>query len=279
MLNNNLNFINFKQLEQAFAHMEVKLSYLTASEVNKVLNFPLKENHPFDFSMEDLQNNNGICLILLENDQKAYGFQTIYQIIENFPFLHCHEVYCLHKKLAVVMAGMGQWGKNQLVYCEDYGFNTTIRTFIIYNPVINLPKRNAANFSLLSLCENCNECIKNCPAHAIHGNDTPMWLDRFACNNFYGFGDSDKVPTLKYGINLFLNNKLTKEELLQVKDPESFKKFFGFEYKEFVVELDGMRYALRTDTCSECTNQIPCRKFERIYDKNFVRLDFIEKLD
>lgn len=68
MLNNDLKRIDFKQLEQAFSSLEIKLSYLTANEVNKVSNFPIKEDHPFDFSMEDLKNNNGICLLLLEND-------------------------------------------------------------------------------------------------------------------------------------------------------------------------------------------------------------------
>jgi ferredoxin len=115
--------------------------------------------------------------------------------------------------------------------------------FIIDNNVINLPVRNRPNYDLLSLCDGCNLCAKNCPAKAIHLEDgKPYWLDANACRTFFIYGDHPNISTVKYSINKFLHNKYSNEELLKVVDKDSFKKLFGFEEQETVVNLNGKYY-------------------------------------
>jgi epoxyqueuosine reductase QueG len=99
------------------------------------------------------------------------------------------------------------------VYTKKFGFHHNIWTFGIRNCVTNLPTRNIPNYYYADICNNCNECIKNCPAHAIHGDQYPGWLDRLRCIQFYHYGEHPYIPSIKYEINKFLNYPHSEEEL------------------------------------------------------------------
>ena len=109
------------------------------------------------------------------------------------------------------MGGLGQYSKNQLVYNNDYGFLHMTRIFAIYNSITNLPIRQLPAYGYTEMCINCNECIKNCPAHAIHNDLNFAWVDYDRCRNYCFFGESNKFYSVKYGINEFLNNQFTKK--------------------------------------------------------------------
>lgn len=281
---NNLTSINFLTLYSKLIELKpnIEISYLTVEEIIKVKNFPIKEQNSLDILPEDikqLKKNNGICLVLLTAEeilpvdgQYIYPDKEIINKLNLINEIQYKEVWYLNKKMSTVTAGLGQYGKNQLIYNKKFGFNHNIRTFLIYNPVTNLLSRDKANYNIMNMCKDCNECEKNCPAHAINCSDYPFWLNEQQCRDFYSYGEHPTIPSLKYGINTFLNHPYSDEELKKVTDAVSFKKLFKFENRENRVNLNGKTYIIDIDFCKECMNQKPCRKKEYIYDKNLCKI-------
>ena len=256
----------------------VQFSYLTKSEIIKNLNFPVKELPLLD-KEENIKNqipfisDKAICIITAESCHRPFPLEYFVKL-KNINGIKIEKINFLNKKFAAVMAGLGQYGKNQLIYNQDLGFDLHLETYLVYNDVINLPIRNTPDYNILSLCKDCNLCALNCPAKAIHIEENgPHWLDQDACRNFYLYGDHDTIPSAKYGINICLNNKYSEEQLLTVKDKKSFKTLFGFDDKDFIMKENEEEYRIEIDFCKECRNQIPCRKKEYTYNKNKIIFD------
>ena len=283
-INEKLITIDFKEIYSKLMSLKpgIKISYLTAQEMNKVMNFPIKEDRQYDLSQKErafMKNNNGICLMILSGEIPEFKPRTtthikdaIPELLLEIPGLKCQPIFFLNRKMAAVTAGLGQYGKNQLIYNTDFGFHHSIWTFVIYNNVINLPIRKEANYSYIDLCEGCNECIKNCPAQALHADDYPGWLDKTACQGFFQYGNHPIIPSTKYGINAFLGNKFSEEELLTIQDREKFKEMFGFQNTESIVHQNGKTYRVDMHFCKECRNQLPCRKVSYTYDKQYYKV-------
>lgn len=282
-----MRVINFLDIYCALLEFssDVQISYLTKQELIKNSNFPLKQDDDFDKKEALVKDKlihlseNAICLIVInENERDALvKYKRPLDALESIEGIHVQELKCFNKKLGAVMAGLGQYGKNQLIYNPIFGFNIYISMFLIYNDVNNLPVREAPNYNILSQCNGCNLCEINCPAKAIHIEENgPHWLDMEACRNFYMYGNHPLIPSVKSGINQFLGNKYTEEELLEITDEDSFKKFFGFADREAIVKHNGKTYQLCLDHCKECMNQIPCRKKLHTYNKNEIHMEEIK---
>ena len=223
--------INFQDIYSKFIKIkpDIKISYLNIQEFNKITNFPIKQEPLFgeiNLDYTHIKKTHGICLIIL-NNQKTTKL-TIPEILDSIVDLQYKQINYLNKKMSAVTAGLGQYGKNQLIYNEDYGFHCNILTILIFNTITNLPVRKTPKYSYMDLCTNCNECIKNCPAHAIHADDYPGWLDRMACQNFFLFGNHPFIPSTKYGINAFLGYPFSEKQLKYITSQSDFKKLFGF---------------------------------------------------
>lgn len=272
--NINLTSVDFNQiLNELSSPLEnkIEVSYLTNDEFVKIYNFPLKDKQDQELLNLDLNlinENELICLICLTPMGESIE-EKIINKLKNISSLYFKEIEYLNKKMAAIQAGLGQLGKNQLVYNNNFGFHCDISIFLIYNKIFNLPIREKANFNQLNLCKNCNACQNNCPAKALHGNDNPQWINATACRNFYIYGDHSTISSLKYGINSFLKNEYSDEELKTVKDPASFRKLFGFKDEGMVLGYNNKTYSIDITYCRECMNQLPCRKIKYEYDKNY----------
>lgn len=262
---------------------DVLFSYLTADELLRIYNTPIKEQTDIYFTIEDykeIKNNHGIGLIIMTNTGNTLNNENSFPKYNNFedalkdiPGIILKEHNRLNKKMAAVLSGLGQYGKNQLIYNYSFGFEHTLNLYVIYNKVFNLPIRHKPNFQLLDLCTNCNLCEQNCPAKAIHAScEGPMWLDKESCRDFFNFSDHEYISSTKYGINAFLGYPFSNEQLKKVQDPKSFEDLFGFEYYQNHVIKDGEKYHLNIKYCRECMNQLPCRKRIQQYDKNFFEI-------
>ena len=284
-----MTLIDFNNIYAHFLKIQpgIKISYLTGEELEKISNFPIKDPLALEIKFTDIQQikkNKGICLIVLSGEIKLPQVQdhikdAILNILNEIPNIDCIPLYNFNRKMAAVVSGLGQYGKNQLVYNKDFGFHHSIWTFAIFNPVINLPKRNPPKYSYMDMCTDCNECIKNCPAHALHGDEYPGWLDQEACHEFFRFGDHPKVASIKYGTNLFLGKPFSEGQLKAVKDNESFEQLFGFKNNEGIIHKDGYTYRVDFSFCAECKNQFPCRKIERLYNKDSYEIMWKGKED
>ncbi len=66
-------------------------------------------------------------------------------------------------------AGLGQVGKHGLLITPDFG--PSLRIAAVYTDIENLPYTDSNEHQWINeFCENCNQCVKNCPAEAIYQN-------------------------------------------------------------------------------------------------------------
>lgn len=67
----------------------------------------------------------------------------------------------------VISAGLGQWGHNGLVVNKDYGAGILYAATFTNAPVEAFVHRDCENESI---CSDCGECVKACPAGAFKNN-------------------------------------------------------------------------------------------------------------
>ncbi|MCL2499764.1 MAG: epoxyqueuosine reductase [Defluviitaleaceae bacterium] len=74
-------------------------------------------------------------------------------------------VSILPQKSIARIAGMGFIGKNNLFITKEYGC-----AFCMCSVLTNMPVTTENRPVIILQCGTCDECVKNCPTKAIHGN-------------------------------------------------------------------------------------------------------------
>lgn len=78
---------------------------------------------------------------------------------------HFYEAENLPKKLIAVSSGLGQYGKNNLVYVDGFGSFVLLTTYYTDLPCTD---EMWAPITRMKTCERCNLCVINCPTGAIN---------------------------------------------------------------------------------------------------------------
>lgn len=125
---------------------------------------------------------NGIVLARYSDTTNDYSFyQEAEEILSTkFPKSSFVFTYTNYKESSI-LSGIGVRAKNSLIYNRKFGFQSKICSFMFVSDIINPPDVEQ-NRRLLDLCDGCNDCIKNCPANAIHED----WIDAKSCDNYIG---------------------------------------------------------------------------------------------
>ena len=265
------------------------IGYLNADQTAKVRNFPIKEM-PVEMLREKikhLKEVNGICLIITQNrdglnnsTQKDYENRLL--VLESIPQIDMEAIIALAKKPAVVEAGMAQYGRNQVTYDEYFGFDSQIDTFFIHNPIINLPKQNPPKWGYMDICKGCHDCANACPAHAIHNETEPAWVDGDACRDFCGVGDHDRIITVKYKLNQIFNNPPFPDEVVKnLKSEKEVEDLYHIKWigERFYRDSNGINYFVNADICRECCVQPKCSKYNGKFPYNTDPNNFILQED
>ena len=282
--------INYNEIQHIFDNPRLfHIGYLTAEQVRKIRNFPIKEM-PVDAlrdKIKHLQEVNGICLIITQNrdglnNSKQDVYEDCLEKLFNIPGIDIESIIELAKKPAVVEAGMAQYGKNQVTFDEYFGFDSQIDTFFIHNPVVNLPVQKPIRRGYLSICKDCHDCANACPAHAIHNETEPAWVDGDACRDFCGVGDHDRIITVKYKLNQIFNNPPFPDEFVKnLKSEKEVEEAYGIKWigERFYRDANGVNYLVNADICRECCVQPKCSRYNGHFPYNTDPENFILQED
>ena len=256
---------------------EWDFSYLTKEEINEVLNFPVKmaPNLLEDIEQGRQDEPQGYFIVAVHHTED-YDYSIVQKFqdrcIEEFGPINIQYFWCNYK-YAAMLAGLGQYAKNSLLYHKTFKFDTHIAVFQINEEFQNLPVRQPANKQLLSLCNGCYDCAKACPVQAIHNNEGQIWIDMNACDNFCFFGNDDRIPSIKW--NNYQLSHLTKEELFKITSYKDYTKIFPNQpFESSFLGEDGQIHWIQYPTCRECTSQKKCSKYngQYPYDWNRVKI-------
>jgi len=91
----------------------------------------------------------------------------------------------LAEKPLAVRSGIGFYGKNSLVYTEEYGSR------IVIGGIITDLELSPDKPSVQNICTYCNMCVENCPAGAIV---KPYIIDRKRCFQYISGRQNEIIP-------------------------------------------------------------------------------------
>ena len=111
---------------------------------------------------------NGIVLARYSDVTSDYSlYQDSFDILNNNLRKDSFQQVYVNFKEAALLSGIGSRARNSLIYNRKFGFNCKFCAYVLEDDIIDTenlkPQKN-----LLDLCEGCDDCIKNCPANAIH---------------------------------------------------------------------------------------------------------------
>lgn len=270
--NNEMNIFSFLQIKALFNDDIWDIGYLYPDEMKEVLNTPIKFPSNLPIYTEEL--NFKIYLIIIKKT-KNFDYtirHDFYKTVKkNIPNLNLSYIYCNYK-YAAVLAGLGQYARNTLLYHNKFQFETHFTMFGIEQELTELPIRNEPNFSLLKRCENCYDCIKACPAQALHINSQgKTWIDTVTCDNFNHYNNHPTIPSLKENWSKIEAPWLTEQQLFQIKSGKSCLEIANKSINH-EIWLKGKKYSVIYPICRECSSQKRCSQFNGNYpyDKNEV---------
>jgi len=137
------------------------------------------------------------------------------------------------QKLLAAHCGLGQYGRNNIFYCGEYGSYVKIYTFITDMPCGGDGWGPAAR---MDACETCDKCVAACPTGAIdpdrrfidadrcltalneRDGEFPDWLDKSAHNSLVGCVKcQDCCPmNAKHAGNIARGAEFTESETLEL---------------------------------------------------------------
>ena len=250
------------------------LGYLSSDRLLQCAHSPLKEKfhvYGIDYSNSIKFDKiyNSIVFVKKGHTWDYSHYQQAIDILSNakleVPWCPSYTNY----KEAAVHAGLGVRAKNSLIYSYKFGFDCHFCMISFVTKIVNYPNVDKKrNFKLWKRCEGCDDCIKHCPAKAIHySEDSPPWIDGAACQNFIFFGKDERVPNV---INFWHKNVHPEIPQEVIDSVESFPPSIdirwdknGYSYDGNVTWKDGKKVAV--PHCRECASQPRCSKWKGRY--------------
>lgn len=276
----NLPIISFNQIKEKFDPNLYNIGYLTHNDLIKLMNFPIKLAPTCTQETKiNISYNLTCCGIIVIKHTLDYDYsidEDIPKFLSQIPYLSfIAPIGNLPMKVAQVLSGTGQYGKNQVVYDYKFGFETHIGMAIINNELIDLPKRNLPNWDYLPQCKDCNDCYNACPVHALHNNDTPPWVDWVKCSDFNNYGNHPIIPSMKWGWGKHIANPPISDEILQkINTKFDLQNLVHIDSLPYKINQNGIIKSIQYPICRECTSQPKCSKFngQFPYDKDRVKI-------
>ena len=256
------------------------VGYLSSDRLLQCAHSPIKEK--FHIYGVDYSNNihfgnvyNSIVLIKKGHTWDYSHYQEAIDILSaawTDPPIGWYPSYTNYKQ-AALHAGLGVRAKNSLIYSYKFGFDCHICMISFIPEIINYPNVDKKrNFKLWKHCEGCDDCIKHCPAKAIHyDEDNPAWIDSSSCENFIFYGKHDRIPSVLDYYHKNVHPEIPKETIDSISNIYEHRELIGdwewdkngYSYDGNVTCKDGEKVLV--PHCRECASQPRCSKWKGRY--------------
>lgn len=188
-------------------------------------------------------------------------------------------------KLAAILSGLGVRARNSLIYSYKFGFDCHIAVVRFQDIIVDIPTNKRINNELWNRCKGCDDCVKACPANAIHADKEPYWLDSAKCSNYCVFGKTDVIPSLYDYWKENVYPELPHEEAQKLIGPANYLPWDrnGYSYDGQVVKKDNV--SIQIPFCRECTAQPRCSKwggnypYDKVVQQDYSVINFYSRPD
>ena len=266
--------ISFNEIKALFSDTSLwHVGYLDTNDIQILHNFGIK------FSGIEVHYDYENAIIVTKNTN-SFDYSVFKDVKEkinslNKPIIY-HNWETINLKFALVLAGMGQYGKNQLVYDDLFGFDIHISVLLIKNKITDLPARKTPNWNFLPQCDGCTDCFNACPVQAIHNQESPYWIDLQKCDNFCHWGNHDTIPSMKWTWGKYvLKPPVSKELLYQITNFDTEYEILNIPFERAFIK-DGKEVFVKHPVCRECCSQPKCSKYNGHFPYKPEEIEFYE---
>ena len=282
----NFSQIDFKEIKGWFDSDKWDIGHITKGQLEICSQNPIKSpsqpkgrlfTNSLHYNWTDIRS--GIVLIRHSSIaldyllyEEATEILVQHGLKENNDWAHVYTNF----KEAEILSGRGVRARNSLVYNYKFGFDSKVCVIgfkeLIQNPpkIKRVPGNNFKD-EYWNKCIGCDACREVCPVGAIHNNEDIDWLDSDACNDFLGYSDHPRVPSMKKFWHENVRPDISKEivdkvtsfpkQLKAVKQGIPFMDWNANGYSEEagIFRKDGKE--IPVPICRECQVQAPCSKW------------------
>jgi len=187
---------------------------------------------------------------------RASGLEDWFPIYTNF-------------KMAAILSGLGVRAKNSLVYGYKFGFDMKVCVIGFDAGITGCTGPARIDMGYWARCEGCSDCRLACPAGAIHNEEEPYWIDSGRCDDFIGFGDHPRIPSIKKFWHKHVHPEVPHERVEKMRSCTDLGGELVFDANGYTLDMvsgvmkDGV--AIPVPFCRECQAQPRCSKWNGRY--------------
>ncbi len=266
--------IKFSDIRALFPEDKWDVGFITAEQLQICAYSPIK-GKPQQYGA-DFTNNihffsivNSIVLIRHSPDSWDYtNYKEAEDILEGSNLKDWFPVYTNYKE-AAILSGLGVRAKNSLIHSYKFGFDMKIFVVGFDDEIIAPAPPAEIDLKYWERCDGCTDCRKACPVGAIHNEHEPYWLNSSKCDDFIGFGDHPKVPSIKKFWHKYVHPEVPKAEVDKMQSHMELERELSFDTKGYSLDMqvgvlkDGI--PVPVPFCRECQVQPRCSKWNGDY--------------
>ena len=269
--------MDFEKIKKCFDSDEWDIGYITKEQLEICSYSPIKfasQTHGLNFTNDVHFKWASICngLVLIRNSSVAFDYDLYDEATEILTkhnlkeFSDWAHVYTNFKE-AEILSGRGVRARNSLVYNYKFGFDSKVCVIGFLEMIQNPPKikRVAGNNfkdEFWNKCIGCDACRKACPVDAIHNTGSINWLDSSKCDDFMGYSDHPRIPSVKKFWHENVYPDIPKKIVDSLKGFAGKRLNFdanGYTQHDGIFRKDGKKISV--PVCRECQVQAPCSKW------------------
>lgn len=266
--------IKFSDIKKLFPEEHWDAALLTKEQLKICAYSPVKakaQEYGADFTnnIHFLSLVNAIVLVRHSPDSWDYAlYEEADAIMRNSGLENWFPVYT-NFKLAAVLTGLGVRARNSLIHSYKFGFDSKICAIGFFDEIIEYPGSTQANLKYWERCEGCSDCRAACPVGAIHNEAEPFWLDSSNCDNFMGFGDHPRIPSIKKFWHKNVHPEVQQDKVDNIKTCMDIEMGLPFDANGYTIDVQTGIYKdgklVPVPFCRECQVQPRCSKWNGAY--------------
>ena len=273
---NNASHIKFSDIRKLFPEDQWDMGFLTREQFKICAYSPIKgkaQSYGVDYTNDIHYCSIVNSIVLVKHSPDSWDYSLYKDADEILKKSDLHDWFPIYTnfKVAAILSGLGVRAKNSLVCNYRFGFDMKVCIVGFEDEIIECPAPAQVNMQYWEMCDGCSDCRNACPVGAIHNEEEPFWLDSSKCDDFMGFGDHPRIPSIKKFWHKYVHPEVPQEIVDNLRSCTELETGLPFDANGYTLDLE-LQTGVNKDGkpipipfCRECQVQPRCSKWNGEY--------------